>query len=118
MLMRQMLVVPRQYLFAPLSAAHFSTTESGAHDPRAIKELRFSAFNKEGKERDYNVRDEWKKRVALTKPQPFVPKPEYSRLQFDPNVRHRMPEISNDTLYRMVGNYVPQKDPQSCYVAI
>jgi len=74
--------------------------------------------NKEGKEKDYNVRDEWKKRVSLTKPQPFVPKPEYSRLQFDPNVRHRMPEISNDTLYRMVGNYVPQKDPQSCYVAI
>lgn len=63
-----MLIVPKQCLFS--AQRHFSTQESDVgkkRDPNAIKQLRFSAFNKtEGNEKEYTVKDEWKKRVALT----------------------------------------------------
>ena len=49
----------------------------------------------------------------------FVPKKEFTRLDFDPNVRHRMDSINNTILYRgLYDKPIPQKDPQSCYVAV
>jgi hypothetical protein len=57
------------------------------------------------------VKDEWKRRVELLKPDRFTPKPEASRLEFDPNIRHRMPEVSNDLIYRILDDVVPMKEP-------
>jgi hypothetical protein len=30
----------------------------------------------------------------------FVPKEEYTKIPFDPNIRHRLPEIPNHLMYR------------------
>jgi len=49
----------------------------------------------------------------------FVPKPEYTRVKFDANIRHRMDTIPNSLIYRAVdGKLPPTDEPQSCYVSV
>jgi len=48
----------------------------------------------------------------------FVPKPEFTTRTFDPNIRHRVDEVHPDLLYRGLQQVMPEKEPQSCYVAI
>ena len=50
--------------------------------------------------------------------EPFVPKEEYTRLPFDPNIRHRMEEMPNQLVYRALRGVIPEKEPESCYVAV
>ena len=45
-------------------------------------------------------------------------KKEYTQLKFDPNVRHRMEEMPNHLMYRAYDGFVPQLEPQSCYVSV
>lgn len=83
------------------------------------KEGKFTAFLKGG-EKDYMPKDEWKNYENAAPPQEFHTKEEYSRIAFDPNIRHRIPSIPNSLIYRALGEvpYEPQHDPQSAYVAL
>ena len=40
-------------------------------------------------------RVEERKKQTATMAEPFVPKEEYTKLTFDPNIRHRMDEMPN-----------------------
>lgn len=81
------------------------------------KENKFSAFLKGG-EKDYTVKDEWKNFTKHPVPK-WTDKEEYSRIPFDPNIRHRIPQMSNSLVYRALGEvpWEPLYDPQSMYVA-
>ena len=49
----------------------------------------------------------------------FVPKPEYTRVKFAENIRHRMDTIPNSLIYRAVdGTLPPTDEPQSMYVSV
>lgn len=48
----------------------------------------------------------------------MIPKPEFSRIAFDPNVRLRLPEIRNSLAWRYLQGYEPDVEPQSQYVAV
>lgn len=48
----------------------------------------------------------------------WKPKEEYSRIEFDPNIRHRMDEIDNTLIYRSIDDAEPRQAPQSQYVAV
>jgi len=51
--------------------------------------------------------------------EPFVPKEEFTRLKFDPNIRHNLDEIPNSLIHRTLNDGVlPQREPQSMYVAV
>ena len=81
------------------------------------KENKFSAFLKGG-EKDYTVKDEWKN-YTKAPVLPFHTKEEYSKIPFDPNIRHRLPSIPNSLIYRAIGEvpWDPIHEPQSAYVA-
>ncbi len=72
--------------------------------------MKFSAFGKDDKVRDYSIKDEWKLRMEKSAPR-FEPKPEFSRRTFDPNIRHRIDDISNDLIYRGLEQVVPKTEP-------
>jgi large subunit ribosomal protein L13 len=62
--------------------------------------MKFSAFNKpDGVDRDYTVKDEWKRRESPPGER-FVPKPEFTRRPWDENVRHRIDDIHNELIFR------------------
>ena len=48
----------------------------------------------------------------------FVPKEEYSRIKFDPNIRHRMDNIDTTLTYRALAYKEPDYEPQSMYCAV
>ena len=48
----------------------------------------------------------------------FLPKPEYTQIKFDPNIRQRPMEMPNHLLYRYMYGIVPRKSPESAYVAV
>lgn len=48
----------------------------------------------------------------------FQPKEEYTKIEFDPNVRHRLPTIPYYVMYKYLKNREPTLDPQSTYVAV
>lgn len=79
--------------------------------------MKFSAFAR--KEKDYSVdkKEIINKRNVLVDT-PFVPKPEYSRIDFDPNIRHRMDSMDNTIIYRSLKFKEPYVDPQSTYCAV
>lgn len=79
---------------------HASFSTEKPHNPNAIKEFKFSAFNKpDGVEKEYTVKDEWKRRMNM-KGERFEPKEEFTRRPWDENIRHRMDEIHNDLIYK------------------
>lgn len=53
-----------------------------------------------------------------TKLNDWTPKEDFSKIKFDPNLRMRMDEIHTDLIWRGINGAMPQKEPQSCYVAI
>ena len=50
--------------------------------------------------------------------EPFKPKEEFSRIKFDPNIRHRMDSMDTKTTYRALVYKEPEYDPQSMYCAV
>ena len=82
------------------------------------KDGKFSAFLKSG-EKDYFIKDEWKNFVKAAPVQRFDVKEEFSRIPFDPSIRHRLPSIPNSLVYRALGEipWDPQFEPQSMYVS-
>jgi hypothetical protein len=50
--------------------------------------------------------------------EPFIPKEEYSRIPFDPNVRPKLMEMDPKIAYEANLGYQPVKAPQSCYIAV
>ncbi len=79
--------------------------------------MKFSAFAR--KPRDYSVdeAEELKKKMAI-KAEPFQPKKEYSRIEFDPNIRHRMDSMDNTLIYRALEYKEPHALPESMYCAV
>lgn len=77
----------------------------------AHKENKFSAFLKGG-EKDYTVKDEWKNYTKVPR-HTFNSKEEYSKLPFDPNIRHRLPSMPNSLVYRAIGEvpWDPMHEP-------
>lgn len=59
-----------------------------------------------------------KKMESLKEFQPFEPKEEFTRVAFDPNVRHRLHEIPNHLTYRYLYGHMPQQEAMSQYVAV
>jgi hypothetical protein len=116
------MLLPSRFLYC-VQHAQFTTTTADdnykrPHNPYAIKENKFEAFNKpDGIERDYTVRDEWKRRMNSTGDR-FQPKKEMVRSAFDENIRQRMDDIHNDIIYRAFSYERIKPEPQSCYVAI
>jgi hypothetical protein len=96
--MQKQLILPSRLLY---SVQRFTFSNStNTNDANAHQNSKFSAFRKpDGIERDYTVKDEWKLRMNKN-PTKFVPKEEYSKRPFDPNIRHRIDTISNDLIYR------------------
>jgi len=43
----------------------------------------------------------------------FKPKEESTRIPFDPNVRHNLPNIPNHLTYRFLYGHMPQTEPMS-----
>ena len=41
----------------------------------------------------------------------FKPKEEFTKRPFDPNIRHRMDDITNDLIYRGLNQTLPQASP-------
>ena len=102
-----------------LAIRNFSTSNQ-IEDQREIqpeKQMKFSAFAR--KPRDYSVdeAEELKKRMAI-KAEPFQPKKEYSRIEFDPNIRHRMDNMDNTMIYRALEYKEPHALPESMYCAV
>ena len=94
---RTNLLLPSRFLIFSSRNAFASRVEE---EPQAYKQMKFSAFNKpDGIKREYDVKDEWKNRMSKSADR-FKPKDEYTKLAFDPNIRHRMDTISNDLIYR------------------
>ena len=56
--------------------------------------------------------------VQANKTEEFVPKKEYTRIPFDPNIRHRIDDIDNKLIWRSLVGIEPDYEPQSNYVAI
>ena len=85
--------------------------------PQPEKRLKFSAFAR--KPRDYNIDEnaEIRKKMAEMAEE-FQPKPEYTRIEFNENVRHRMDEIDNTMTYRAMRQVEPEKDIESVYCAV
>ena len=73
---------------------------------------KFSSTLKGGK-KDYTPKDEWRNYERAATPQEFHSKEEYSKIPFDPNIRHRIPNIANSLVYRALGEtpWEPQHDP-------
>lgn len=76
-------------------------------------ELKFSAFLKSDK--TYKLPKDNKPMMQTER---FQPKPEYTQLKFDPNVRHTVMEMPNHLLYRYMQGVKPKKEPESAYVAV
>jgi hypothetical protein len=85
-------------------------------DPRDERNMKFSAFAK--KQRDYTPEDRVQAMINASSQERFQPKEEFTRLKFDPNVRHRLPEMDNTIVYRAMQGFEPDYEPQSNYVAI
>ena len=79
------------------------------------KRLKFSAFAR--RERDYVVPNQAQKKMKLVDEE-FVPKQEFSRIQFDQNVRHRMDDMDNKLIYRALRYKEPDLEPRSMYCAV
>ena len=67
--------------------------------PQPEKRLKFSAFARKPKDYSIDYDAELKKKMAYMAEE-FQPKPEYTRIEFDENIRHRMDEIDNTMTYR------------------
>ena len=74
------------------------------------KKLRFSAFNRRQRNYEIDEREEQKKRLVEVSER-FMPKEEFSKIPFDPNIRHRIDDIPNKLIYRALLGKEPAKDP-------
>ena len=87
-----------------MSQFYFSTREV-----QPEKKLNFSAFSRGG-QKNYSVEDQNKKRMTEIA-EPFVPKDEFTRIPFDPNIRHRMDDVDNTLIYRSLIYKEPDVEP-------
>ena len=80
------------------------------------KKTKFSSF---GEEKEYSLDADNKIQLdSLKQFKPFEPKEEFTRVAFDPNVRHRMQSIPNHLTYRYLYGHMPQQEAMSQYVAV
>ena len=104
----------------PYQPARLFATEN-ENSFEAKKTLRFSSFSRSDQPKSYAVdQKEEQKKWMTGLEKSFEPKKEFSRegLEFDPNIRLRMDKIPNELLYRGLVGKTPDKEPQSCYVAV
>ena len=77
---------------------------------------KFSAFT--GKEKEYTITSDPEASMDIKSWPKFEPKEEFTRIPFDPNIRHRLPTMPNHLLHRFMQNHVPETEPQSQYIAV
>jgi hypothetical protein len=71
------------------------------------KKVKFSSFMEKEKEYTYQP-DRAPERADFDKKFPgYEPKEEFRKIPFDPNVRHRLPEMPNDLMYGFMNGYRP-----------
>jgi hypothetical protein len=78
------------------------------------QKIKFSSFL--GKEKEYEYLPKFKVDMSLL-PE-YQQKEEFSKIPFDPNVRHRLPEVPNHMMYRFFYGMEPEKEAMSSYVAV
>ncbi|CDW89811.1 50s ribosomal protein l13 [Stylonychia lemnae] len=94
--------------FSKVNSGEYTRFHSQDH-----KDLKFSSFLR--KDKDYSV--EPYRGVPLVDKR-FEPKPEYSRLKFDPDVRSVADDFENHLVYRYMQGILPDQKPESSYVAV
>ena len=113
MMSNNMLFASQRSLFGPLSLMQFSADtkpdgiEAGK-DPRPEKNLNFSAFAR--RERNY----QWKDQVKMLnkKPEELLKlKDEFTKIPFDPNIRHRLDDMDNTLIWHALKGTKPDYEP-------
>jgi hypothetical protein len=72
------------------------------------QKLKFSAFAR--KERDYSYEPINRKMVQYHE-EAFKPKDEFTKIPFDPNIRHQFDDMDNHTIYRGLTGLTPEYEP-------
>ena len=83
-----------------------------------LGEATFPSSTMKNKDKQYVVDTLKEIKKPLVVDKPFEAKEEYTRLKFDPNIRHRPMEMPNHLTYRYLYGMPPEKKAQSAYVAI
>ena len=79
---------------------------------RAQKELKKQKFSSFGKSEEYTVEaDRMVPFENMSEFEPFVPKEEFSKIPFDPNIRHRLPTIPNHLVEKAFASHLPETPP-------
>ena len=82
--------------------------------------MKFSSFGG-GKEKVYPIEPDRSKNFELDPKvfSEFIPKEEFTRVPFNPNVRPNLPDLpSADLTRKHLYGYADPGEPQSCYVAV
>jgi hypothetical protein len=82
--------------------------------PQKPTKIKFSSFLENSKEYEYNPAP----KVNMDEFPEYKQKEEFSKIPFDENVRHRLPEIENHLMNQFYYGYKPEKEAQSSYVAV
>jgi len=80
------------------------------------KKVKFSAMMKNEKEYEYD-RDRTAEKSMDQFPE-YKQKEGMDRIPFDPNIRHRLPEVPNHLMYQFMKGHAPIREPESQYVAV
>jgi len=73
------------------------------------KKVKFSSFMEN--EKEYVYQPDRTAEKSMDKFPEYSPKPEFTRIPFDENVRHRLPKIPNHLMYRFMFGYEPEAEP-------
>lgn len=119
--LKRQLLLNQTYFLSPPTFKILASHTYITHRPFSIKEnvttSSFTSSTPSG-EKVYK----YAKNKFLSEPtdlaEPFVPKAEFTKNTFDPNLRQIPPEIPNKLMYRYLNTFIPKGDPLSAYVAV
>ena len=80
------------------------------------KKVKFSSFSE--KETEYNLTTNKMAQMSLDTIPKFTPKEEFTRIKFDPNVRHRLPTMPAHLINHYIYGQKPVGETMSAYVAV
>ena len=78
------------------------------------QKIKFSSFLESAKTYEYHPNF----KVNLDDFPEYQQKEEFSKIPFDPNIRHRLPEIPNHLMNKFWYGVEPEKEAQSSYVVV
>jgi large subunit ribosomal protein L13 len=89
---------------------------SETYQPPKSEIKKFSSFLSE--EKEYKTSRDRSEYFNIDKLPKFEAKEEYTKVEFDPNIRLRLPKMPYELAYQFLYNEKPKLDPQSTYVAV